>query len=343
MEMDETAKRLFRAIKQPHELPRRILKYLFLFNIKRIERVVESAYKKPEGIDHQRIKKAAAIAYGVYKRKSLTRAHAKAFLWAVGTAKLNLFKKDINLNLGAAPIGFGQLKVGCSTTSGYSAHVYLQGCDDVVLFRMFERLVSPGASAIDVGANIGIHTCVLSKCVGEQGVVYAYEPVKANVRDLKSNLQINQITNVVVRDVGVGSQAGSVPFHFTEDNDFNKGMSRYDPDAKRTIPVVALDDDLQSIENIALIKIDVEGMELDVIKGSRDLLGKHRPYLVVELNQNDWSLSDLAELLPYKHRVFMKPFDLTGKWQPVEDCDTSLLPDPWDILVVPDDKMDMLN
>ena len=343
MEMDDTAQRLFRAIKQPQELPRRVLKCFFLFNIKRIESVVESAYKQPEGVAHQRIKKAAAIAYGVSKRKSLTRAHAKAFLHAVGTAKLNLFKKNVNLDLGAAPIGFGKLKVKCSTTSGYSAHVYLQGCDDVVLFRMLERLVTPGASAIDVGANIGIHTCVLSKCVGEQGMVYAYEPVKRNIRDLESNLLMNQITNVVVRDVGVGSQAGDVPFHFTEEKDFNKGMSRYDPNAKDTIPVVALDDDLPSVENIVLIKIDVEGMELDVIKGSWNLLEKHRPYLVVELNQNDWSLSDLAELLPYKHRVFIKPVDLTGKWKLVEDIDYNLIPSSWDILVVPEDKMGVLK
>ena len=341
--MDETAHRLFRAIKQPHELPRRILKYLFLFNIKRVESVVESAYKQPDGIDHQRIKNAAAIAYGVCKRKSLTRAHAKAFLHAVGTAKLNLFKKNVNLDLGAAPIGYGDLKVECSTTSGYTAHVYLQGCDDVVVFRMLERLVPPGASAIDVGANIGIHTCVLSKCVGEQGVVYAYEPVMRNVRDLESNLLINQITNVVVRDVGVGAQTGSVPFHFTEENDFNKGMSRYDPNAKDSIPVVSLDDDLRSVENIALIKVDVEGMEVAVIKGSREVLGKHRPYLVLELNQNDWSISDLAELIPYKHRVFIKPVDLTGKWQPVEDIDNSDLPPTWDILVVPEEKMDALE
>src|SRR5438309_455854 len=86
----------------------------------------------------------------------------------------------------------------------------------------------------------------------------------------------------VFTETALSEEEGEIPFHDATD-EFNEGVARYDPRGSSRVPVVRLDADLCERKHpITLIKIDVEGMELRVIRGAQALLAQDHPMIVVE-------------------------------------------------------------
>jgi FkbM family methyltransferase len=130
---------------------------------------------------------------------------------------------------------------------------------------------------IDVGANIGYFTGLMSKLAGPAGKVLAVEPEPYNLELLKKNIQINHLQNVAIHPCAVGASEGSAMLGLYKPS--NRGRhSILNTNAKLQIkiPVRALDDlTRESGENIkswSLVKIDVEGYEGFVIEGARESL-----------------------------------------------------------------------
>jgi FkbM family methyltransferase len=306
----------------------------------RFDRLVEGAFRSPNGLALRRIRRSAQVASGVRPGTAISRAYASAFLDNIGAACARIHRATgASLELGSAPVGFDDVTVDCRSGYGYTANVYLQGLDDIVMFDLFRVVLKNGDTALDVGANEGMHTCVLGRCVGPSGRVQAYEPVPANVRRLESNIRLNGLGNVTVRPVGVADRSGMLPFSFTAESAHNTGMSRFDPAATTSIPVVALDDDIPENCELNLIKIDVEGIEPGVLRGAQRLLAQYRPFVVLEYNRLVWDLGEMTRLIPFEHDTFLKPDHLGAKWPRLDAwSDQSLLPEASDILIVPRDK-----
>jgi FkbM family methyltransferase len=128
--------------------------------------------------------------------------------------------------------------------------------------------VESGDVVADVGANVGLYAVALARRVGPTGRVIAYEPDAANAELLCRNIELNGVGRVVeVCELAVGSAPGELPFLS------DRQQSRVDPAGESRVRVVALDDEL---ERIALLKIDVEGLECDVLDGARSLLADER-------------------------------------------------------------------
>ena len=141
------------------------------------------------------------------------------------------------------------------------------------------RLFYP-ACAVDVGAHVGNHTVYFARVLGVR--TFAFEPYPETFRHLEANVAGNGLTGLcTLRNVAVGaatSRARAEPASAG-----NSGMATVALDPGGAVEVVALNEALQSEPRIDIIKIDVEGWELDVLRGSAEVLARHRPLLYVEI------------------------------------------------------------
>jgi FkbM family methyltransferase len=145
--------------------------------------------------------------------------------------------------------------------------------------EVLEEYVRPGSVALDVGAHIGTHALTMARLVGPAGRVYAFEPVKKTYRELRRNLELNGVTNVVALRYALGKGTAGViemnPIHPGEEGGTSVGHGG-DRVELRSL-------DSFGFEQVSLIKIDVEGFELPVLDGAEDTIRRNRPVLVVEI------------------------------------------------------------
>lgn len=168
---------------------------------------------------------------------------------------------------------------------------------------LFE-LIKVGDTLIDVGTNIGQTAMTFSKIGGGNSIVYGFEPDLVNYSKAIENLKINSFANIHLLNIGLGSKPGKL--HLKINTPSNRGGSRIDQTASANsfeIPIETLDNIIEQkkITKIDLIKIDVEGFELEVIKGAKEVLKKHKPKLFIEVDDNNLKEQNTSakELIEY--------------------------------------------
>jgi len=132
-------------------------------------------------------------------------------------------------------------------------------------------------SFIDVGANIGNFSCLMSKLAGPAGTVLAIEPEPQNLKLLEQNLKLNNLTNVVVHSCALGASEGSAILGlYKPSNRGRHSLLETDAKARIKVPVKTLDDIARTsgknVSSWSLVKIDVEGYEGFIIDGARETL-----------------------------------------------------------------------
>jgi len=157
------------------------------------------------------------------------------------------------------------------------------------VLRAVERFVAAGSYCIDVGANVGAVTLALARQVGPSGRVLAIEPGPPYVARLCRNLRANpRLANrVVVLPAGLSEAEGSLLWRPDPNHPFNAGLSQVHSTAvpgELPVAVTTLDAAVawQGWKRVDFIKIDVEGMELEVLRGARDTLESLRPLVLFE-------------------------------------------------------------
>ena len=192
---------------------------------------------------------------------------------------------------------------------GRSLQIYGEYCEDDV--RLFRKVVHPGHTALDIGANIGAHTVFLAKTVGATGRVIAIEPLRSNFQMLCANLVLNGIDHAEPIRAAVGREAGTVRVPRAGlMNVGNQGaFSLKDPSAEGTAlePVPMTTIDALSLDACHFAKIDVEGMENDVIRGAAETLERHRPILYLENNRRNESPALIQSLFELDYCCFWHP------------------------------------
>jgi FkbM family methyltransferase len=178
--------------------------------------------------------------------------------------------------------------------------------------ELFQQVVGIGDVVIEVGANIGAHTLRLAQLAGPGGRVHAFEPQRPVFQTLCANLALNSIVNTHCYMYAVGSQEGELPVpvvDYEEPNNFG-GIELGDDAEWRSVgwevccevvPLVTLDFLFAGLDRLRLLKVDVEGMELEVLRGARELIQKTRPFLYVENDRpaKSEALVDLLRSLGY--------------------------------------------
>ena len=183
-----------------------------------------------------------------------------------------------------------------------------EGVDLAIYLGLYQRIpeeilrseLTPGASVIDIGANIGAHTLTLARAVGPSGRVIAVEPTTYAFGKLKRNLDLNGISGdrVIAVQCALNSGSGSSdadrqfysrwPLNIANGELHAEHMGKYESAGGARF--AALDDLLDEqrragklLGPIVFAKLDVDGHELDVLKGAQRLLAEDRPAILMEV------------------------------------------------------------
>lgn len=166
---------------------------------------------------------------------------------------------------------------------------------EVALFRL---LLTPEATVVEVGANIGTHAVALAKLCAK-GRVYCFEPQRPIFTLLCANLALNGIVNAHPLHCAVGGEAGEIeietsdysqPFNYGSFS-IDKGFSTENAYAAGTwrepVRLTTLDSEpaLRGLQRLDFLKIDVEGLEVPVLRGGDALIRKHQPMIFCEANK----------------------------------------------------------
>lgn len=158
---------------------------------------------------------------------------------------------------------------------------------------LFKKFIKEGDSVFDIGANIGSFTVLFSRLAGKKGFVIALEPERHNFYTLCGNISINNLTNVHCFQYAIGENSGTIniPEINHEEIQNHGGIELKINEKVETGYTVSLTTiDLINIPlKTSFIKIDVEGMELDVLKGGKTKILKDKPYLYVENDRQEKS------------------------------------------------------
>jgi FkbM family methyltransferase len=186
----------------------------------------------------------------------------------------------------------GALRWKLDLREGVDFAIFLLGSFEPDMVRAYRRLVPPGATVIDIGANIGAHTLPLAQCVGPNGRVIAVEPTLYAFQRLTENLALNPGLgkNVTLLQVMLMSSKeaplaeaieASWPLQATDAaHPEHLGVRKPTTGAS----VATLDEQVRrlGLERVDFLKLDVDGYEVEVLRGARDTLSRFRPTIFFE-------------------------------------------------------------
>lgn len=166
---------------------------------------------------------------------------------------------------------------------------FISGWYEPETIAMIRRFVRHGQNCIDIGANVGAITIALADACGPNGIVHAFEPGPDYYTRLCKNLELNPDLNtrVKVHSVGLSDSPGQAPWQASSIYMGTASMYKAIRDMSRPtlkLPVVRLDDynPIARLSSIGFVKIDVDGLELQILKGSTGTIRRHKPVLYVE-------------------------------------------------------------
>ena len=166
-------------------------------------------------------------------------------------------------------------------------YLYFYGThDERYIVTKLLKIIKPGDTCWDIGANIGFYTCLLASRVGDSGTVVAFEPASRTCSYLHENVSLNQFTNVVVVNKGLGNRQEQRHLYYSEAELAEGTASLKYADGRAASERVTLDTIDNLIHELSapdFVKIDVEGYQLEVLRGGEHFLKTHAPLLMAEL------------------------------------------------------------
>lgn len=186
---------------------------------------------------------------------------------------------------------------------GAGPNAYWVGTYEVARVRAFANAVTPGSVVYDVGANVGIYSLLASLRVGPSGMVYAFEPMERNLRYLRRHVTLNNLQNCIVHEKAVCNTEGTRPFRAAA---LESSMARLSPDGEILVPSTTLDNCVYGEKPVRppdVIKIDVEGAELEVLQGSSRALAEFQPTIFLEIHGTQLHADCRAFLLARGYRI----------------------------------------
>lgn len=183
------------------------------------------------------------------------------------------------------------LRVRFYLSNDTTKQAFIAGCFEPNEFAFLDGLLKPGMTFIDAGGNEGLYTLFAAARVGPGGRVLAFEPSAREFSRLRENVHINHLKQVEAVKAALSDRGGTAPLRVAEDN--HAGHNTLGDFAYNTatlhhedVPLVRLDDAVRerNIARVDVIKIDVEGHELALLRGARAVLERDHPVLLLELN-----------------------------------------------------------
>jgi FkbM family methyltransferase len=177
----------------------------------------------------------------------------------------------------------------CDLADAIAREACLTGYYEPPVTRVMQRLAAPGGTIVDAGANWGYFSLLAAVAAGDQGSVIALEPDPRHFARLTRNVEMNRFTSIRALQVAAASRDGIVTLAGYADDAENRGVSRIADRANTAhrfdVSCTTIDRVTASCARVDVVKIDVEGAELDVLGGMRDGLASARyASIVLELH-----------------------------------------------------------
>jgi FkbM family methyltransferase len=171
---------------------------------------------------------------------------------------------------------------GCRWIVGSAPHGAWLGSLERDKLARFAASLRPSSTVWDIGANVGLFTLPAALGVGPQGQVVAFEPFPANLDFLDRHVALNRLSNVTVVRAAVGAETGWL----TMSEGSSRSEFHADPDGTWQLPAVRLDGwrSASGTEAPAVVKIDVEGAEADVLAGGAETFATFHPTVFLALH-----------------------------------------------------------
>ena len=194
--------------------------------------------------------------------------------------------------------------------------IWIQGEFDAAVFSPLASVLTPGGTMLDVGANVGYYGIMALDYVGAGGHIHAFEIDPRPLRCLKKTVRRFALNQLHIHEMAVGGTCGHA--YLRQDAECGNSYISLTPTPGKHVPITTLDAwfSHSPIDRLDAIKIDVEGMELDVLQGSEQLIKKFRPAIIVEADtqhqvRNGTSIVELTEWLNSHHYTW---HEVPGCW-----------------------------
>ena len=168
-------------------------------------------------------------------------------------------------------------------------HLFCFGNYETSLRTLMREHVTEGAICLEIGANIGWHTLLLSRLVGSTGAVHAFEPNPSVLVDLRNHLKVNRATNVTLWPMALSDRTGVARFNAPDagslgagDGHLTSGERGDAAPGEIEVKMDTVDHLFPNLERLDFIKIDVEGWEPAVWKGALETIRRHLPVICLE-------------------------------------------------------------
>lgn len=157
--------------------------------------------------------------------------------------------------------------------------------------------LKPGMVFWDVGAHAGFFSIIAGRLVGERGRVHAFEPMPDTRARLAESAVSSRLTNLTVHSSAMSAEVGRVTIYEHRHSAVASLVRGAGAGVGREVASTTLDVMAAELGDPDVVKIDVEGVEVDILRGGRELLGRRSARLVVEFT-NDTVLEEARRLLP---------------------------------------------
>jgi len=181
----------------------------------------------------------------------------------------------------------------------------------------FASILHPGQVVYDVGAASGFFAVIAARAVGAAGQVVAFEPMPTSADRLRHNIALNQFNNARVLELALGESGGAAKLAPGMDDDqasVNRSGDADQPAEAIDVRVTTIDDlvDKGALPPPDIVKMDIEGAEVEALRGAERTLSERRPVLLIE-SHNRWNeLEPLLSAHQYQYRVVEENGELSS-------------------------------
>jgi FkbM family methyltransferase len=197
--------------------------------------------------------------------------------------------------------------------------------------KFLRRALRPGQQVIDIGANYGIYTLSMARAVGPQGKVWAFEPASTTAALLEQSIAVNGFTQIMLERCALSSQPGTAWLSINDNSELNEIIRGRTPaDRSEEVPLTTLDESLQKHgwNDIAVVKIDAEGEEANILKGGRDFFSRLSPLILYEIKAGSvmhFELVAAFSALGYRSYRLVPGLNVLAPFKPDTESDPYLL------------------
>jgi FkbM family methyltransferase len=234
-------------------------------------------------------------------------------------ASAGLRQRDVAVRNGVAQ--------GLKFNAGESCPELALGTYEIPIQKIFAQYLKGGDTFYDIGANVGFFSIIAAKLVGNTGKVYAFEPGSGNAHSVRHNAQLNNFSQIEVIAKAVSHTSGSGQLLLAKySGGHTLAIADAPPDlaGEVTVDLVSIDDLIaqNKIKPPNFVKVDVEGAELDVLKGMTETIKTYQPTVIYEIDDGDRDAYErkYRELANFFERLNYRVTQIENSYDTIDWC-----------------------